>query len=73
MLLGDVCSRELTYLAITSSVQISQHVFGGLSSSQARGLGGLLLTASSLAPLAPQLGGWAPITTRCGSYDSPGS
>jgi hypothetical protein len=67
MLLDKVCSRELPYLAITSLVQISRRVFDGSSSSQARGLDGLLLGASPLAALAPQFKGSAPITSQCGS------
>jgi hypothetical protein len=39
VLLGDVCSRELPYLAITSSAQTTRHAFGNSSSSHARGMG----------------------------------
>ena len=60
MLLGEVCSRELPRLAISSSAQTTRRIFQKriqLSSSGA-GHKKKLLDVVSTTCLAPKLGGW---------------
>jgi hypothetical protein len=77
MPLGEVCSRELPYMAITSSAQTTRRASSDLADPQPRGLAKptmccfpltrsvpTLLSVPSVARLAPMLGGWARQGTR---------
>ena len=61
MLLGEVCSRDLPHLAISSSTQTTRHIFQKHIQLSGSGAGHKkLLDVASMARLARKLGGWTP-------------